>query len=180
MLNIFAGLLWLTQNKSGKCAWVVYGLQLVPRSEMVYIPNQIGGPMLLSCASDKSNRCPNLIFYICILSGVVTLYCVLGITLELKTSPAQTSFSAMLTAFQFPWLPLSPVLRVVVGTQMIWIGAPNHIDQIFIMTINEILYFCVGFTSGLRFNSLLCFGGFSNSNLPKGTFCPKYHFGAYS
>jgi len=40
MLNIFAGLVWLTQNKSGKCAWVVYGLyglQLVPRSEIVYI-----------------------------------------------------------------------------------------------------------------------------------------------
>ena len=29
----------------------------------IYVPNQIGGPMLLSCASDKSNRCPNLIFY---------------------------------------------------------------------------------------------------------------------
>ena len=69
---------------------------------LVRLTNRIGAPIL---------------FFI--LSGVVTLYCVLGITLELKTSPAQTSFSAMLTAFQFPWLPLSPVLRVVVGTHMI-------------------------------------------------------------
>ena len=65
MLNIFAGLVWLTQNKSGKCAWVVYEKWIgTPIWNGIYVPNQIGAPMLFwyLCFWNESESVPRSYF----------------------------------------------------------------------------------------------------------------------